>query len=74
MFDENASCHLAIGAAYSSCVKDGAKIADEDKDGLGINVSMTHVDFMIGDKDLDIVGIQQDGQEFQIFKDGNWAF
>ena len=35
---------------------------------------MTHVDFMIGDKDLDIVGIQQDGQEFQIFKDGNWAF
>ena len=74
LFDENASCHLAIGAAYSSCVKDGANIADEDKDGLGINVSMTHVDFMIGDKDLDIVGIQQDGQEFQIFKDGNWAF
>ena len=74
LFDENASCHLAIGAAYSSCVKDGANIAEEDKDGLGINVSITHVDFMIGDKDLDIVGVQEDGQEFQIFKDGNWAF
>ena len=29
---------------------------------------------MIGDKDMDIVGIKQDGTEFAIFKDGNWAF
>lgn len=74
LFDENASCHLAIGAAYSSCIENGASFSEEEKDQIGMNVSMTHVDFMIGDKDMDIVGIKQDGTEFAIFKDGNWAF
>ena len=41
---------------------------------MGINDSMIHVDFMIGSKDMSIVGITSSGEEIQIFKDGNWAF
>ena len=74
LYDENASCHLALGSAYATCIKGGADIPQEDFDKYGINDSLTHVDFMIGTEDLDIVGITHDGEEVQIFKNGNWAF
>ncbi|WAW14976.1 aminopeptidase [Peptostreptococcus equinus] len=74
LFDENASCHLAIGAAYSSCIKNGDKFTDKEKEEKGVNTSTTHVDFMIGDNTLDIVGIKANGDKVQIFKNGNWAF
>lgn len=74
LYDENASCHLAVGRGFSNCIKDYEKYSKEEIDNLGINDSMIHVDFMIGSKDLSIVGITCDGQEIQIFKDGNWAF
>ena len=74
LFDENASCHFAIGSAYKTCIKNGDKIKDEDLDKYGVNYSLTHVDFMIGSNDMNIVGITYDGDEVQIFKDGNWAF
>ena len=41
---------------------------------MGINDSLIHVDFMIGSKDLNIVGHTRDGKDVLIFKDGNWAF
>ncbi|MEG0855554.1 MAG: aminopeptidase [Terrisporobacter sp.] len=74
LYDENASCHLALGSAYATCIKGGADLPREEYDAYGINDSLTHVDFMIGSPDLDIVGITYDGEEIQIFKDGNWAF
>ena len=74
LYDENASCHFAIGSAYSSCIEGGNDIKAEDFDKYGINDSLTHVDFMVGSADLDIVGITHDGEEIQIFKDGNWDF
>ena len=40
---------------------------------VGINDSMIHVDFMIGTRDLSIVGITEDNKQVQIFKDGTWA-
>ncbi len=74
LYDENASCHLALGMGFSNCVKDYEKYSKEDFDKMGINDSMIHVDFMIGSKDLSIVGHTRDGKEVQIFKNGNWAF
>ena len=74
LFDENASCHLALGRGFSNCIKNYENYSKDELDALGINDSMIHVDFMIGSKDLNIVGITNDGQEIQIFKDGNWAF
>ncbi len=73
LFDENASCHLALGAGYSSCLKDFEKYSVEEARALGANDSMIHEDFMIGAPDLSVVGICADGSRVQIFKDGNWA-
>lgn len=74
LFDENASCHLALGRGYSNCVKDYDKYTPAELAEMGVNDSSIHVDFMIGSDDLKVVGICEDGSEFEIFRDGNWAF
>ena len=74
LFDENASCHLAIGEAYPSCLKDGSKLSKKELLEIGLNDSLEHVDFMIGTKDLQIEGITIDEKKVTIFKDGNFAF
>jgi len=72
LLDENASCHLALGKAYPMI--DGAKKMDSEMmRERGINDSLIHVDFMIGTKDLDIIGVKENGEEVQLFKNGNWA-
>ncbi len=73
LFDENASCHLALGRGFSNCIKDYGKYTQEDFDKMGVNTSMIHVDFMIGSDTLDIVGETRDGKKIQIFKNGNWS-
>lgn len=73
LFDENASCHLALGRAYPMNVKGGTEMSKEELEKIGSNLSMTHVDFMFGSEDMDIVGKQADGTEVQIFKDGNFV-
>lgn len=74
LFDENASCHLALGEAYPICLENGNNMSEEEFQKSGANISLTHVDFMIGSSDLDITGEARDGKIVQIFKNGNWAF
>lgn len=74
LFDENASCHLALGHGFTNCVRGYEHMTKEELTAKGINDSMIHVDFMIGSKDLDIVGVTKAGDRVQIFKNGNWAF
>ena len=74
LFDENASCHFAMGHGFNECLKGYENYTDEECKKRGINESMIHVDFMIGARDTSIVGITKDGKKVQIFKDGNWAF
>ena len=74
LFDENAACHLALGDGFANCIIDYDKYTLEECRGMGINMSMIHEDFMIGSEDLDIVGIRENGETVQIFKNGNWAF
>ena len=74
LYDENAACHLAFGKAYSLCIKDGEKMSEEELLKEGANDSLTHVDFMIGTKDLQITGTTYDNEKFDIFVNGNWAF
>ncbi len=74
LFDENASCHLAIGAAYPVCLKNGENMEDDELNKHGANTSMVHFDFMVGSRDLEIKGITQDGREIMVFEDGNFAF
>ena len=73
LFDENASCHLALGRGFSNCIKDYDKYTQQDFDNMGVNNSMIHVDFMIGSDSLNIVGETKEGKEITIFKNGNWA-
>lgn len=73
LFDENASCHLAFGKAYPTTIEGGADMSDEELAQAGVNDSFIHEDFMVGTKDLSIVGISHDGEETQVFINGNWA-
>jgi aminopeptidase len=74
LFDENAACHLALGMGFANCVRDFENRTLEECRKLGVNDSIIHEDFMIGTKDLAIDGIDKDGKEIAIFRDGNWAF
>ncbi|MBS4534182.1 aminopeptidase [Clostridium sp. D2Q-14] len=73
LFDENASCHLALGMAYPTCIESGGNMTNEELKEKGANNSLIHEDFMIGSPDMDIIGETKDGEKIQIFKDGNWA-
>lgn len=74
LFDENASCHLALGKAYPVCLKGGETMDSQTLIANGINDSITHEDFMVGTDDLSIIGITSKGEKVQIFKDGNFVF
>lgn len=73
LYDENASCHFALGKSYPSCIEGGEKLSIEELKDRGMNDSLTHVDFMVGDETTNIVGIKENGEEIQIFKDGNFV-
>ena len=74
LFDENASCHLAIGKGFAECLKDGLSMDKKELFDHGVNDSLTHVDFMIGTQDLKITALLEDGQEISIFENGNFVF
>lgn len=73
LFDENASCHLAIGQAYPECIADGDDMSAEDLLAAGANSSMTHVDFMVGSDELDVVAETSDGRHIPLLSKGLWA-
>lgn len=72
LFDENASCHVALGMGYSNCVKGFENMTADELHELGVNDSMIHVDFMVGSKDFTVTGYK-DGVATPIFIDGKWA-
>ena len=74
LFDENASCHFALGKAYPTNLKGGPDMKEEELDKAGVNDSLTHVDFMVGTEDLSIIGETRDGEKVKVFENGNWAF
>lgn len=74
LFDENASCHLAFGGAYPVCLENSEGQSEEELKERGMNNSLTHEDFMIGTEDMEIVGIDSEGRETTIMKNGNFVF
>lgn len=72
LFDENASCHFALGAAYTENLVGSTERSEEENRKLGMNNSLIHVDFMVGSKDVTVTGIKEDGTEIVLLKDGNW--
>lgn len=74
LYDENASCHLALGKAYPTCLAGSVSLTKEQQLEAGLNESLEHEDFMIGTADLSIVGTKSDGTTVDIFAAGNFAF
>jgi len=74
LFDENASCHLAVGMGYADTIENYHEKTLEECRDLGINDSMIHEDFMIGCDTMNIDAITRDGKTVAIFRKGNWAF
>ncbi|MDE3188834.1 MAG: aminopeptidase [Acidobacteriota bacterium] len=73
LFDENAASHIALGQAYSSCVRDGDKLTPEQLAAKGANDSLIHVDWMIGSSKLDIDGITASGAAEPLMRNGEWV-
>ena len=74
LFDENASCHLAMGRGYTDTIRDCQNYTLEQCRDMGINDSMIHVDFMIGCDSMNIDAHCDGGKVVRIFEKGNWAF
>ena len=73
LIDENASCHLALGEGFAECIEGGLNMNDDELLSNGINRSKTHVDFMIGTDDLNIVATLRNGEEINIFENGKFS-
>lgn len=71
LFDENASCHMALGEAYPMNIKGGTEMSADELKAHHANQSINHEDFMFGSADMHAVGITQDGQEIDVIVDGN---
>ena len=74
LFDENASCHFAIGDCYPGCVTGGNDMTSEQLAEVGLNSSLEHVDFMVGTEDLSITATTEDGKTLVVFENGDWVF
>ncbi len=72
LFDENASCHIALGRGFKECITNGDNKSEKELEEVGYNKSKNHVDIMIGTSDLNIIAKTYDGKEIQIFKDGSF--
>lgn len=73
LFDENASCHIALGQCYAKCFVDGTRLTPEQIAAQGGNKSLIHIDWMIGSGEVDIDGVKPDGSRVAVFRKGEWA-
>lgn len=73
LFDENASCHIALGSSFPECLKNGISMQKDELIKNNLNNCDNHADFMIGTKDLKIIGITHDNEEVIIFDKGNFT-
>ncbi|SCY68200.1 aminopeptidase [Microvirga guangxiensis] len=73
LFDENASSHIALGQAYSKCIRGGGDMSEEELASRGANKSLIHIDWMIGSDKVDVDGITQDGASEPLMRGGEWV-
>ena len=73
LFDENAASHIALGQAYSGCLRDGDKLTPGQLAAKGANDSLIHVDWMIGSDKLDVDGITASNVAEPVMRNGEWV-
>ena len=71
LYDENASCHLALGSGFCNCYENGENMTKEELQNCGVNDSLQHVDFMVGTSDLTIIATTYSGEQIKIMENGN---
>jgi aminopeptidase len=64
LYDENATCHVAYGSAYTEAV--------EGAPGDGVNDSTVHTDFMVGGPEIDVDAVLRDGTVVPLLRDDVW--
>src|SRR5277367_1938463 len=74
LYDENAACYIALGQAYSTCLKNGDSLTPEQLAARGANESLIHVDWMIGSSEIDLDGITAAGNAEPLMRKGEWVF
>ena len=74
LIDENASCHMAVGTSFPYNIKGGNDLTEEELKARGSNISMVHLDFMFGTRDMSIIGVNHEGKEIEVFRNGNFVF
>lgn len=73
LFDENAASHIALGQAYSTCIRYGDSLTAEQLAQKGANTSLIHVDWMIGSDQIDVDGVKADGSSEPLMRRGEWV-
>ena len=73
LYDENASCHIALGQAYAKCFKNGTGLSEKELSARGANRSLIHIDWMIGSDRVDVDGVSQDGSRVPVMRRGGWV-
>ncbi|HSU32910.1 MAG TPA: aminopeptidase [Bryobacteraceae bacterium] len=73
LFDENAASHIALGQAYSTCIRNGDSLDAEQLAQKGANTSLIHVDWMIGSDQIDVDGLKADGTSEPLMRRGEWV-
>src|SRR4029078_2812745 len=72
LYDENAACHIAYGAAYVAGVEDMADLTPDQRYEAGLSVSSVHSDFMIGGPEVEVDGLDAAGDATPLLRDNAW--
>ncbi len=73
LFDENAASHIALGQAYTTCLRDSAGKSFEELAQRGANTSLIHIDWMIGSGEVDVDGITKSGESEPLMRGGEFV-
>jgi aminopeptidase len=73
LIDENASSHIALGRAYKFSLEGGEQLSDEEFARQGGNLSQLHIDFMIGNGEMDVDGVTSSGAAEPLMRRGEWV-
>ncbi|MDB5044279.1 MAG: peptidase [Deinococcus sp.] len=73
LYDENAASHIAIGSAYRFNLTGGIEMSLEDFNAAGGNDSLVHVDWMIGSADMNVDGLNAQGEREAVMRNGEFV-